>query len=106
MSDFINTLMEMRGGEVAMDCNRKLHELISAVLEAGKGGELALRVKVAPSKFGMGGAVLEVQVEHDCKVKKPELSLGKSLFFVSQDGTLTRDDPRQIALYGEEAKVG
>lgn len=103
--DFVSTLMEMRGGEVACDVNRKFHELLTSVLETGAKGELTLKFKIKPSKFAMGGAVLEVETEHDCKVKKPELSIGRSLFFVSKEGNLSRDDPAQIALM-EEVKNG
>ena len=102
MSDFVSTLMAMRGGEVALDCDRKFKDVLAAVLETGQAGEIVLKVKVKPSKFAMGGAVLEVETSHECKLKKPELSIGKSLFFVGQDGLLTRDDPAQLAMYKEE----
>ena len=102
MSDFVSTLMTMRGGEVALDCNRKFHELLASVLETGKKGKLNLSIEIKPSKFAMGGAVIEVETEHSCEVKKPELSLGRTLFFISKDGDLTRDDPAQIAMYAEE----
>lgn len=97
----------MRGGEVALDCNRKFLDLLSSVLETGQKGKLKLSIEVKPSKFAMGGAVIEVETSHNCQITKPELSVGKSLFFVSKDGMLTRDDPAQLALYEEqEAKHG
>jgi hypothetical protein len=105
MSDFISTLMAMRGGEVALDCDRKFKELLSSVLETGKKGKLNLGVEIKPSKFAMGGAVIEVETNHTCEVKRPELSVGKSLFFVAQDGSLTRDDPAQLVMYREEEEA-
>ena len=102
MPDFVQTLMEMRSGEVAVDVNRKFGELLASVLETGKKGKLTLSVEVSPSKFAMGGAVLEVETRHNCKVTRPELEVGRSLFFVTKDGSLTRDDPAQVAMFEEQ----
>lgn len=105
MTDFISTLMSMRGGEVALDCNHKFQEMLGSVLETGKKGKLVLSIEVKPSKVALGGAVIEVETTHDCSIKKPELSIGKAFFFVAEDGSLTRDDPAQMAMY-EEVKEG
>jgi hypothetical protein len=51
----------------------------------------------------MGGAVLEVSVGHECAIKKPELDVGQSLFFVAKDGRLTRNNPLQEEMF-ETAK--
>jgi hypothetical protein len=99
MTDFVNLIMEMRGGAVATDLNNKFNEMLTAVLETGGKGELTVKIKAAPSKMGMGGCVLEVETEHECKMKKPELSVGKAFFFVTKDGELTRDDPAQTAMF-------
>ena len=99
MTDFVNLIMEMRGGAVATDLNAKFNEMLTAVLETGGKGELTVKIRAAPSKMGMGGCVLEVETEHECKVKKPELAVGKSFFFVTKDGELTRDDPAQVAMF-------
>ena len=99
MTDFVNLVMEMRGGAVATDLNNKFNEMLTAVLETGGKGELTIKIKAAPSKMGLGGAVLEVETEHECKMKKPELAVGKAFFFVTKEGDLTRDDPAQTAMF-------
>ena len=106
MTDFLSLLVEMRSGAVATDINTKFNEMITAVLETGGKGELTVKIKAAPSKMGLGGAVLEVETEHECRMKKPELAIGKAFFFVSRDGELTRDDPAQTAMFApvEESK--
>ena len=106
MTDFVNLITEMRSGAVAIDLNNKFNEMLTAVLETGGKGEFAVIVKAAPSKMGMGGCVLEVETEHSCKIKKPELAVGKAFFFVTKDGNLTRDDPAQVAMFslGQEIK--
>ncbi|HXR75193.1 MAG TPA: hypothetical protein VN737_04400 [Bryobacteraceae bacterium] len=98
-NDILSVLTDMRSGAVAMDINNKFNEMIQAVLETGGKGELTITLKAEPSKFGMGGAVLEVQTEHQCKMKKPELAVGKSFFFVTKEGQLTREDPAQAAMF-------
>lgn len=104
--DFVSVLVDMRSGEVAADVNRKFQEMLTAVFETGAKGKLTLTIDVKPSKFAMGGTVIEVETTHECKVKKPELSVGRSLFFVTKDGTLSRDDPAQIALLEEVSTNG
>lgn len=104
MTDVLQALMEMRNGEVAMDCNRKFNELLSAVLETGTKGKFSLSIEIKPSKFALGGAVLEVETQHECKVKKPELNVGRSLFFVAKDGRLTRDDPAQESMFNMQGE--
>lgn len=102
MTDFLQLLVEMRSGQVAQDVNAKFNEVLAAVLETGGKGELTVKIKFAPSKLGMGGAVLEIETEHECKAKKPELAVGKAVFFVGRDGALTRDDPAQSAMFEPE----
>lgn len=98
-NDVLQVLMDMRSGAVATDINSKFNEMILAVLETAGKGELTITIKAEPSKMGLGGAVLEVSTEHACKMKKPELAVGKSFFFVTRDGQLTRDDPAQTAMF-------
>lgn len=104
MTDLLSVLLDMRGGAVANDCNVKFNDVLRAVLETGGKGKLTIDINIAPSKMGMGGAVLEVEATHECKTKKPELAIGKAFFFVTPDGTLTRDDPSQTAMFMEVSK--
>lgn len=104
-NDLLKVLMDMRSGAVAADINAKFNEMIASVLENRGKGELTITLKAEPSRFGKTGAVLEVQTEHSVKMKKPELSIGKSTFFVASDGRLTRDDPAQTAMFEIPAQV-
>lgn len=101
MTDLLQTLLDMRNGAVASDCNEKFNEVLKAVLDTGGKGELSIKIFIRPSKMGMGAAVIEVETEHECKMKKPELGIGRSIFFVTKEGTLTRNDPAQEAMFGE-----
>lgn len=101
MTDFISLVMDMRSGAVAADLNAKLQEVLRAVLETAGKGELTVKFTITPSKLGMGGAVIEVETEHDIKIKRPELKVGKAVFFVTNEGDLTREDPAQTAMFEE-----
>lgn len=103
MTDLIQALMDMRSGQVAADLNNKFNKVLQGVLDTGGKGELTLKLFVRPSKMGMGGAVVEVEMDHDVKLKVPELEIGKSFFFVDKDGALTREDPAQSAMFAQEA---
>lgn len=104
MTDLLNLLVSMRSGKVIADCNDKFNEVLSAVLDTGQKGEFAVKISIKPSKFGMGGIVVEVETEHDIKTKVPELAIGRSVFFVGNDGALTREDPEQSAMFEEETE--
>ena len=101
MTDLLQVLLDMRNGAVAADCNAKFNEVLKAVLETAGKGKLTIDLIITPAKMGMGGAVLEVETSHECKMKKPELAIGRSMFFVAPDGSLTREDPSQAAMFAE-----
>jgi len=103
-TDLLGVLLDMRNGRVAADCNVKFNEVLAAVIETGGKGELTIKISVKPSRLALGGAVVEVETQHECKVKKPEQDIGKSVFFVTPEGTLTRDDPNQADMFTLEAK--
>lgn len=102
MTDVLAVVMDMRNGAVAADCNNKFNDVLKAVIETGGKGELTIKLKLEPAKMGMGGVVVEVEASHECKVKKPELAVGRSVFFVTGEGDLTRDDPAQVAMFSTE----
>lgn len=103
-NDVLSLLVDARNGAVVTDINEKLNELIDAVLDTGAKGELIIKLRVTPSKKGMGGGVLECEFDHDLKVKKPEFKIGKSTFYVSDKGRLSRNPPGQEAMFEEVAE--
>jgi len=105
MTDFMSIVLDMRNGAVAQDINTKFQDVLKAVLETAGKGELTVKFTIQPSKLGMGGAVIEVETEHDVKLKRPELKVGRSLFFVTKEGELTRNDPAQTAMFEQQEKL-
>lgn len=103
--DVLSVFLEMRNGKVAADINEKFQDVLRGVLETGGKGEVTIKLFVRPAKMGMGGAVIEVETEHEVKTKRPELPIGKSTFFVTADGNLTRNDPEQEAMFTQEGEL-
>ena len=102
--DILGILAEMRSGRVIQDINEKFNDVIASVLDTGQKGELTVKVGIKPSRMGMGGAVLEVELSHDVKTKKPEHDIGTSVFFVTAGGDLSREDPDQTAMFEQYQK--
>lgn len=96
MADFVSTFMEMRNGGAAADCNRKFSELLAAIMETRKKGKITLTIEVSPARMDVMGDVKEVDLRHTCAIAKPELDQGRSVFFTTQDGRLSRQDPNQM----------
>lgn len=106
MNDILATLLDMRNGRVCADINAKWSEVLKAVLDTGGKGELTIKLMVKPNRLAMGGAVVEVETMHECKLKKPELPIGGSVFFVTAEGQLSRTDPAQESMFEEEKAHG
>jgi hypothetical protein len=98
-TDVLSVLMDMRNGQVAADISTKFNEVLAAVLDTAGEGELVIKLKLKPGRMGSGRAVLEVVARHECKLKKPELEIGGSQFFVTRDGRLSRNDPNQEDMF-------
>jgi len=104
-SDLLEAILAMKNGQVAADLNNKFNEVLHSVLNTAGKGELTIKFKIEPSRLAIGGAVVEVEASHECKLKKPEPKIGRSIFFVGPDGRLTRDNPDQEALFGGGPEV-
>lgn len=91
---FLKTLQGVRQGAVIDELNQKLYDLGLAVRSTGRAGELVLKLKLAP----IDQSGLTLHIEDTVVVKEPKLSKGKTVFFVTDDGQLVRNDPRQKSL--------
>lgn len=86
---FADTLRDFDRGRVHTELSEQLQTLVEAVMDVGKAGTLALTVKVTPTKA-------EDTVEVTAVVAaKPPKATRASIFYVSDDHNLTRDNPRQ-----------
>lgn len=92
---FGDFLAELRHGAVHQELSTAMHELIAAVEATGAKGSLALTITV-----GMHKGTRMLSVADSVTVKPPVLQRDTSLWFITDDGNASRDDPRQLAFEG------
>lgn len=100
---FASFLAAHRQGATADDVSIALRDLVAAVEEHGKKGELILRVKIEPasSDAHVVSAAIEVQL------RAPAAPSPASIFYADRDHNLTRDDPysKRLPLAGPTGAV-
>ena len=93
---FVDTLRDLRSGEVIDQLDEQLQELVQAVQVTGGGGQIQLTIVVIPAK----GASEAVVVKDTIKLKKPEIKSSGTLMFPTVEGNLSRKHPKQDDLPG------
>ncbi len=86
---FADVIRELGGGATYDELTARLAEVVAAVTETRKVGELSIRLKIKPN--GEAGVI----VADEIKAKVPEPPRGDTVFFVTSGGSLVRQDPRQ-----------
>jgi hypothetical protein len=94
MRPFTQMVAELRRGRTGDELTEAMQALVHACKETGKTGALTLVIKVTPGKSG------QVEITDAIKTNLPVFSRESSLFFVTDDGDLSRKDPRQEELPG------
>lgn len=90
----VDTLREIRRGEMLDELAEHLAALVLACDRTGKPGALTVTLKLKPGRSG------QVEIDDDIAVKAPKLSKGTTLMFGTPEGNLQREDPRQQQLPG------
>lgn len=94
---FNKTVQDMRDGQLLGMLSDKLNDVVEAVQEHGKAGELTLKLVIKPNGDDA------VTVSPKVTVKAPEATVGDAIFFVS-GGNLVRRNPRQGDIEDEIAR--
>lgn len=97
MRPITDILREIRKGRAVDLASQRFAELIQAVDDTGKGGELTITLKVKPEKGGGSQKTIIPIV----KVKMPEADLAEAVFFSDSQGDLHRSDPSQREMFSE-----
>lgn len=92
---FAEFLQEQRKGAAHAEVSEALNELVAAVVEHRKGGELTFKVSVKPAGKGTGNVV---EVVDKVSVKLPEAERGGAIFFADANANLSRSNPDQPEL--------
>lgn len=97
MRPITDILREIRKGRAVDLASQRMAEIVQAVDETGKAGELIISIKVKPEKGGGSQKVIQVGV----KAKIPEMDLPEGVFFSDSEGDLHRTDPAQNEMFSE-----
>jgi hypothetical protein len=103
--DFIQALIELSNGQVAHDLHRDMEKVLAAVRDTGKKGKLTLTLDIEPQKI-KDFKVTQVKITGTCKILEPTETPDSTIFHLLDDATLSRDDPRQIAMELEVQNAG
>lgn len=93
MTSFALTLQDIRDGRLNAEMTAKFNELIAAVAQTGKGGELTLKLKIKPAS--RGGDIDKITISDALDVKLPKPERGDDFFWLTDDNELSRNHPRQ-----------
>jgi hypothetical protein len=99
MRPITDVLREYRRGKAVDLASSKLAELIMAVDETNKAGDITIKIKVKPAKGGGSEKTLAI----DVKAKIPEAELPEAIFFSDAEGNLHRTDPAQAEMTFRDA---
>lgn len=88
-------LADMNYGETDQMIGERFAEVVQAVEEHGKTGEIKIIISVKRE-----GAMAITTVK--CETKSPQPPIAGSMFYFGEDGALVREDPKQMPLRGLE----
>jgi hypothetical protein len=92
---FPETILQLNNGAAVAELSAALARVLAAVRESGKPGSITFTVSVKPASKGITNVVM---VEAQTKTKLPEPERGMTVFYVTDDNRLVRNDPRQQQL--------
>lgn len=90
---FAAVIQEHRHGALHAELSESLADVVRAVREENKHGEITLKLRVGPGPTP-GTVVLSPTVT----AKRPEPPLEAAIFYDDDEGNLSREDPRQMAM--------
>lgn len=88
---FINTLTRLNKSGCIPELDDALSKLTSQCRVTGKPGKLTLTIKMKP--VDNAGDMMEIS--DSITVSKPEIPRKSALFYATDDGQLSRNDPNQ-----------
>ena len=99
VSDILSVLADLDRGHFSINAGRKWFELSKAIQDVRGSGTLTIKLKVKPVGISQStGKVNQFEIKPEISIDKPEHPLRPSLFFVTEDAKVTREDPDQEAL--------
>ena len=70
-----------------------MQEVVNGIVNTNKPGELTIKLKIKPSGWDKDtGKPTQVDIEPEIATKVPKHDQGKSIFFITDENRLTRDE--------------
>lgn len=88
---FTDILRQIRKGAPVEEATHALADVVKAVDETGKPGQITITLTIKPAKHGGPEKTIIAEV----KAKKPRSDIAPAIFFSNDEGDLVRVDPRQ-----------
>ncbi len=92
-------LRDIRKRSPVEEATQALAEVVRAVDETGKPGQVSITLTVKPAKHGGPEKTIQCEV----KAKRPIADIAPAIFFSDEDGDLHRVDPTQEEMRFAEA---
>ncbi len=89
---FVDTLRDVEFGGLLDELGDVQREVVAAVSETGKAGKIIIELDYKPEGNG------QLAIKASVKKKVPTFPRGTSIFFITPERNLTRQDPRQQTL--------
>lgn len=93
-NSFLATLQKHRGGGLLAEASDKLNALVAAVAATGKRGKMTIQLSVVPAQVGEQCATFH----DDITVKAPKAPAPASMWFMTPDGQLLKENPKQLLM--------
>lgn len=92
---FLEFLQTFRRGELLSEADDQLGELMAAIKRTGGKGELSIKLPFRVNDAG------QIECIPQLICKKPRRPMGTGIYYVTDEGGLTRRDPTQDDLFDE-----
>lgn len=92
---FLRTISELRRGLAVNEASEELAAVVKEVKRTGKPGEVTLKLKLTPSGDGES-----LYIDDDLSAKAPKMPRRSTTFFMTEEGGLQRDNPKQTEMFG------
>lgn len=103
VADIVGTLVVLNRGNFVIDAGREFQEVVDGIIATNKSGEINIKLKVTPSGWDRDTAKpIQVDVQPEITAKIPKPDQAKSIFFLTEENKLTRDEIDRAPLFMDE----
>ena len=105
MEAITNILGQIGRGQLNDLATEKLQELVEAISDPELPADKAAGTITIELSLSLERDTGAVRITPKLTLKKPNMPLDRSLFFVTPEGNLVRENPRQRKLFDDDGKI-